>query len=257
MAQEKTAPEKSHREQQLAEFDSVLQHTKAYEMAVPDGIKEWLGRALLLYGVPFNYLVPDPRMLPPESIRFFHLDPGWVYRLLEGACSVGRTTSREQVIDQELGNRFLREAPAAAAQVRPAARESADGEPRPPAKVPEVQWPLTGFLLRSRVVEGWQGLEMTATGTQGVETAVKQLEPLRIDRLGPDTMLCIFNGKVTRIVVKQPPEGMHFGADPIPNSKRFEKGGLRRVDRSGNAEPGDYAQAAKVDNVPIDRKSVV
>jgi hypothetical protein len=36
-----------------------------------DPLNNWLARLKLLYGVPFNYLVPDEGMLPPESIRFF------------------------------------------------------------------------------------------------------------------------------------------------------------------------------------------
>ena len=50
-------------------------------------------RAVLLYGVPFHYLVPDERMMPPESIRFFHVDPGWIATLIQGATSVGRAAS--------------------------------------------------------------------------------------------------------------------------------------------------------------------
>jgi hypothetical protein len=47
--------------------------------------------------------------------------------------------------------------------------------------------------------------------------------PLRIDRLAPDIMLCIFNGPLAKIEIRQPPEGMHFGADG------FQKMSLRNV----------------------------
>src|SRR4029078_6223704 len=57
---------------------------------------------------------------------------------------------------------------------------------REPAKRPN--WPLTGFLLRSPAVEGWQGLEMRAWTDSG---ATQPLAPLRIDRLAPEIMLCI------------------------------------------------------------------
>ena len=36
-------------------------------LRIPEDIGEWLGRVLLLYGVPFNYLVPDEAMLPQRS----------------------------------------------------------------------------------------------------------------------------------------------------------------------------------------------
>ena len=48
-------------------------------------VVSWLTRLHLLYAVPFAYLVPDIRMLPAESIRFFQVDNGWVEALLDGA----------------------------------------------------------------------------------------------------------------------------------------------------------------------------
>jgi hypothetical protein len=39
--------------------------------------------------------------------------------------------------------------------------------------------------------------------------------PLRIDRLSPDIMLSIFNGPLATIEIRQPPEGLHFGADGL------------------------------------------
>ncbi len=190
---------------------------------IPDGIARWLGRTLLLYGIPFHYIVPDPRMLPPESIRFFYVDPGWLKCLLEGACSVGRTSSRDQDLDREIRDRFLRRAPLEAAGVR-----NAETRAQVKANGGKLNWPLTGFLLRSRAVAGWQGLEMTASGVDGSGNVLDPLQPLRIDRLGPDVMLCVFNGKVTRLVVKEPPEGLHFGAAPDARGG-FSKGILRKV----------------------------
>jgi hypothetical protein len=171
---------------------------KAWEM--PQDIGAWLGRLLLLYGVPFNYLVPEEAMLPPESIRFFYLDPGWMKCLLEGACSVGKISSLDELFDQNLRNRFLDLAGQKASEVRAGIQG-------------KLNWPLTGFLLRSDLVEGWQGLEMKAAGVDGQGTHIDPLQALRIDRLSPDIMLCLFNGKVTEIEIKQPPEGLHFGAE--------------------------------------------
>ena len=63
---------------------------------VPEQISKWLGRLRLLKGVPFNYLVPDERMLPPESIRFFYLDINWIDSLLDGAFSIGRNLTKTE-----------------------------------------------------------------------------------------------------------------------------------------------------------------
>src|SRR5215216_4689748 len=67
----------------------------AVEQRVPDSLRNWLARLRLLYGVPFNYLVPDSRLLPVESVRFFYIDRNFTDRLVDGALSVGKTTTRE------------------------------------------------------------------------------------------------------------------------------------------------------------------
>ena len=63
---------------------------------MPDSLTKWLGKLALLTGVPFNYLVPDERMLPLESIRFFYLDPNWVAALSDGAFSIGRNLTADK-----------------------------------------------------------------------------------------------------------------------------------------------------------------
>src|ERR1700685_4299755 len=58
-------------------------------------VQNWSTAVQLLQGVPFNYLVPDAAMLPPESLRFFTVDPNWVTALIDGALSVGKATSNQ------------------------------------------------------------------------------------------------------------------------------------------------------------------
>jgi hypothetical protein len=186
---------------------------------VPADVEDWLGRLLLLYGVPFHYLVPQEEMLPPESIRFFYLDPGWIKCLLEGACSVGRSSTVDELLDQHLRNQFLNYAGKKAREVR--AGQKGD-----------LRWPLTGFLMRSLIVDGWQGVEMKAAGVDGRGNRIDRLEPLRIDRLSPEIMLCIFNGKVTEIEITQPPEDLHFGASAAGNNA-YQKIRLRKVFPAG------------------------
>ena len=57
---------------------------------MPDDLAKWLTQLENLVGVPFNYLVPDIAMLPPETLRFFHIDPNWINALVDGATSIGR-----------------------------------------------------------------------------------------------------------------------------------------------------------------------
>jgi hypothetical protein len=224
------------------------------DLTVPENVRQWLGRLMLLYRVPFNYLVPDERMLPKDSIRFFYLDPGWLKCLLEGACSVGRASSRDELVDMELRDNFLKYAIEESRMVRTQESLAAGSRQKP---LDAGSWTqLTGFLLRSPVVEGWQGLEMRAWETwkkewdadeadeatkEKNEVAKKEneLKPLRIDRLAPDMMLCIFDGKLNYIEIKQPPEGMHFGA-AIDQGGTGYKSSLRSLVKS----PGEQVSPA-------------
>src|SRR5205085_11506130 len=47
------------------------------QVAMADELVQWIARLVLLYPVPFHYLIPHPALLPPESLRFFHLDDPW------------------------------------------------------------------------------------------------------------------------------------------------------------------------------------
>jgi hypothetical protein len=81
-------------EEQLETAEGFLAHLP-YEkpktdLELPATVTAWFNDLALLHGLPFSYLVPDERMLPLESIRFFWLDWRWIECLLDGAFSVGR-----------------------------------------------------------------------------------------------------------------------------------------------------------------------
>jgi hypothetical protein len=201
--------------------DAPAEQWRAATMSeLPATVREWLARRVLLYGVPFLYLVPDERMLPLPSMRFFRIDPLWIKRMLEGACSVGRNSTEAELVDSILGDEFFKIAVNGSTKVR---RRPDEGEG--PKNPPSPTFPFEGFLLRSPLVRGWQGLEMEAWywKKEGGDFKEVPAPPLRIDRLAPDIMLCIFNGPLAKIEIRQPPEGMHFGADG------FQKSSLRNV----------------------------
>jgi len=239
-----------------------LNLTTDFDLTIPQAVCRWLARLVLLYRIPFTNLVADERMLPPDSIRFFYLDPNWLKCLLEGACSVGRSSARDELVDEYLRGKFLDFAMEQSLGVRTRTPAAGASDPvavkHSPAKLPN--WPLTGFLLRSPAVEGWQGLEMQAWMDTG-ET--QPLEPLRIDRLAPDIMLCIYNGKVDRIEVKQPPEGMHFGASVVGDG--FQRMHLRRLNDKTDANdepdrvkpgPGNQLTENTKTNIPLRSQDV-
>ena len=78
---------------QLAADPTARAALAAQAGPAPDDVSAWLADLQVLTGVPFAYLVPDSRMLPPESIRFFAVDPNWTAALVDGALSIAATTA--------------------------------------------------------------------------------------------------------------------------------------------------------------------
>ncbi|MEY2464504.1 MAG: hypothetical protein QOH64_2642, partial [Acidimicrobiaceae bacterium] len=72
----------------------------APESELPPYLESFLAHLRVLVGVPFEYLVPDERLLPVESIRFFYLDRSWTDRLVDGVMAVGKLGTREQAHHQ-------------------------------------------------------------------------------------------------------------------------------------------------------------
>ncbi|MDP9840619.1 hypothetical protein J2T09_005407 [Neorhizobium huautlense] len=173
---------------------------------LPQSVIDWLAQASLLYGVPFEYIVPDARMLPRESIRFFYMDVNWLQRMIEGAMSIGVSSSADSIqiltAIQEIVDRTLLSTPQVRARMR--------GKPLP-AEAEQVG-PITGFLLRSAAVSGWPGMEVTAYAGETTDSAVLQL--LRLDRLSDTILIALFNGLPKRVDILQPPESLHFGIRP-------------------------------------------
>jgi hypothetical protein len=212
---------------------------------IPATVQNWLGQAMLLYGVPFRYLVPDAEMMPAKSIRFFYLNPEWINCLLQGACSVGRTSQTDELADQFLRARFFDVSEKLALELRLNAKQTADDRREGITEEEEkkrrmednsgwkpaeavLHWPISGFLMRSAAVEAWVGLEVKAIGVDSAGNRLNPLQILRMDRLAPDVLLCLYNGKVTEIEVKQPPEAIHFGATQ-KEAGGYEKTGLRKI----------------------------
>ncbi|GAB2484048.1 hypothetical protein [Nocardiopsis aegyptia] len=158
-----------------------------------------------LRGVPFCHLVPDPRMLPAETLRFFHVDETWVQELITGAAEVSASSS---------GLRSTIEALTAAAVRRGRTLTGLDtgADHR------------TGLLIRSQLVADWPTLHVNAGGTDGPVT-------VRRRALANDVLLCLFasGSAVTWVELAEPAHGLHFG---------FSRGddGLQTVVRGPDGE---------------------
>lgn len=161
------------------------------ELVLPDTLQKAFDRLSLLYGVPFNYLVPDERLLPEESIRFFQLDPLWIKCLLDGAFSIGRVTNADHQCDCDIVIAT------------------------PSIKLKTV----SGFLLRSDVVSGWPALQVDGyKDLISHDHFVPEGESLtmrRMERLSSNVLLCLFDGLVQTVDIHLNAETLHFGLDPM------------------------------------------
>jgi hypothetical protein len=188
-------------------------------------IWSWLGDLLLFKGVPLFYLVPDERMLPAESIRFFHIDQSWLTALLDGALSLGRVTASDLSHDVAFHSTHQAGAAKAAAAARPRKRgtlATAVGDfPLPPAR------PVSGLFLRSSAVTDWPGLQIEATGAQGDATI------LRMDSIGT-LLVCLFDRAVNQVKLSAPPEGVHFGFQEVEANNTITLTKKRRNITGGN-----------------------
>lgn len=211
-------------------------------LAVPLEIYQWLASLKLLQGVPFRYLVPDETMLPPESIRFFHLDMNWVDALLDGALSIGRNgapASPQGTHDSAVRTQVQRATTIHARRSRPQALGlMAPAAPAPRAtQGAQALESVSGFLVRSELVKGWPGLEVNGYAADGT-----LLDIVRFERLAPTVLLCLFekDGKtLAQLDIHEPAEGLHFGLSGAGSAVN-----VRYNHQDGTAGPG--AQVAGV-----------
>jgi hypothetical protein len=157
---------------------------------LPEVVKNWFDDLRHLKGVPFNYLVPDERMLPVESIRFFYVDRYWMECLLDGAFSIGR------VIDHD---------------------HQRDVDTRKTHSQHFEHTELSGFLLRSEAVSGWPGLQVDGYKSKPAgndESPIPDPEKLpltRMERLSKNVLICLFAGGLQTVDIHLKPETLHFG----------------------------------------------
>ena len=199
---------------------------------LPDIVTLFLSKLKLLYGVPYAYLVPNETMAPLEStLRFFYLDMNWIDHLVDGAFSIGRTTSKQLNADVGLMRSVQQETPPTRFKLRRQRKSQVfarNGAKR-----------YTGFLLRSQVVFGWPNLQVN--GYAIPDNIHSEIMKLRMDRISADCIICIFDGEVKQVAIHEPPEQLHCGIeldfDHIPFSTT-----LRAVT---GAEPGQQLKDPK------------
>jgi hypothetical protein len=225
------------------------------EAAMPSYLDMFLAHLRLLIGVPFAYLVPDSRLLPDESIRFFYLDRSWTDRLVDGALAVGKIGTREQAHHQA----HAADVQATLDQTERMVRSAQTNHT--PAPTTESAGTITGFLLRSAAVSGWPTMDVRAfstivpppptTGDDAAMTAWRasadavQLPTLRLERLSPSVLLALFDGVPALVWCEEPHQMLPFTFQP--RFTHLEQ--LLLLDRrmaSGATEPSGGTVAAPV-----------
>lgn len=217
----------------LSDPDVISNILKDEIELIPE-VYTWLGRLKLLHGVPFNYLVPDERMLPEESIRFFYLDMNWVDALIDGAYSIGRNLSNSPTAvqtDRNVDKATLAMAHVQLSQHVQTVRSTQLGQPDPGVDLETV----TGFLLRSRMVQecptmgiyAYANSEDTPEKNLSDTSKIKRMPILRFEKLGKgsDILLCLLVGDAYRIDIHEAPENLHYGID----SYQMENGKIMKA----------------------------
>ncbi|KAJ5675314.1 uncharacterized protein N7477_005248 [Penicillium maclennaniae] len=160
---------------------------------------KWIVDKLYLYGIPAHYLITEQSHLPPESIRFFYIDPTWTDAFIDGALSIANQIDNpddvvRQAMKNQLNNYFA----------------SVDKTllPRP------QQIPTYGFFLRSAVVQAFPNLQIHAPWTKNGDG---KLEVVRQDVLDKDLMLCLLDRipgdqSLSSLTISQPPHQQRFAA---------------------------------------------
>lgn len=138
-------------------------------------VQAWLTRLARLEMVPFGYLVPDPQQLPQESVRFFHVDTGWIQAAVDGALSVGEG----HALDADLND---------------LARELRG--------IPQL---ASGVLIRSELLSNWPETILSAFGRD------REIAPVQQRNLGDDLRMLLYPQVIDRFALGEPAQGLHFG----------------------------------------------
>ncbi|MCW3055600.1 MAG: hypothetical protein JWN14_4770, partial [Chthonomonadales bacterium] len=181
-----------------------------------DPVAEWLGNLGLLYPVPFSHLVPDPRLLPVESIRFFYVDPDWIDALQAGACSIALHNSADVVAFSALHPQLIQAV--AEKTDRRCVRRYDDAAPADTGRIQR-----TGMLIHSELVSSWPALVVAAT------LLGRPVNLSRNDCPSKSVRLCLFDGIPDTVSLAEPYQGLLFGVEDNGIAPRHVSGTAAQI----------------------------
>ncbi|KAH7227157.1 uncharacterized protein BKA55DRAFT_584232 [Fusarium redolens] len=169
-------------------------------------IHTWLADKLSLGGIPSQYLLPEPSFLPPESLRFFHIDDFWLDCLLDGALSVANhLDSDDDVVRRQIKTQF----------------NSYLSTPVPDAGY-KPQVPCYGFFIRSKVIKAMPDMKISVTW----KNPDKRYPVCRWTKWDDQTLMCLLD--------RQPQELDHIELSQPQHQQRFAIGEAIDATGSGN-----------------------
>jgi hypothetical protein len=170
-----------------------LSNWKVEGVKMPERLRAFLDDLRLLRRIPISYLVPDPDLLPPESIRFFHVNQTWIDRVIDGVFSntnVGTVDFHYSLTTLQL--------------IRSAVDPAPGG--------------MTGILIRSELTRRWPKMIVRAfsSAVAGVDDE-STIPVIRAEAISRDIFIALFAGTPKRIHIREPFEGVRFGVETKPN----------------------------------------
>ena len=186
------------------------------QITIANDLIEWIARLAMLYPAPFHYLVPHQSLLPSESLRFFHLDDNWVDALVDGAFSIAvrNVGNKRSALRSDLQSSL--------SKIVYQYRLRLQGKnPEWDPSESYMKTPKSGFLLRSRVVAGWPGVEVIAKTNAPDDPNIPKI--LRFDQIAEGVLFCLVRGTIQEVTFREPREGITFGVGS--NGKLSSKSG--------------------------------
>jgi hypothetical protein len=145
-------------------------------------VQSWILDKLHLADIPAHYLITDTSHVPPETLRFFHVDENWTEALIDGALSLANRSASEDY-------------------ARSAIKKQLQDYINTPLEGLGYcqQMPEYGFIMRTEVLVQYPDLAVSpefakVANPNDEEDKIKPQAPILVQRrLSSDMMLVLFD----------------------------------------------------------------
>ena len=199
-------------------------------------VREKISRWSAFYDVPFEWLFPNVDLIPDDSIRLFMIDPNWQRSFIDGAISLGRYSTQKREDRKEPDKQLVNAAILSGHKHRKKKLQIMRGmEPKVEYESfapdsfglehEDEDYVMSGILINSKFVADNPGVEIHLYREDDYEN---ELEIVRMERIKTSMLLCIAKGKIRKVVLDMPAEGLHYGCtDMIDDEVKIQ---LRYLD---------------------------